>query len=369
MQRLSSGQQGRTPPSHGGATAFSRLPTEPPLIDGRFDWTVVFLSAWFVAGVFLDGWAHNHVPELESFFTPWHAVFYSGYAAVSGFLITAVMRHRRQGFGWRQALPAGYELSLLGVGIFLVGGIGDMVWHELFGIEVDVEALVSPTHLILAVGGSLIMGGPFFAAWQRSDIQSSTLGWKGGLPVVLSLTFVLSAWTFMTQFAHPLVDPWAAIGFRAPASSRHVTYLRQASGVAGILLQTGLSMGLVLLAALRWRLPFGSLSLVFGLNALFMSFMHDQYRFIPGATVAGLAADFLLRWLRPSAVRSTALRLFASGVPIVFYGVYFATLLVTSGIEWRVHLAAGSVVLAGIVGWLLSYLIVPPFQPSGREVS
>ncbi len=135
MQRILSGQQGRTLPGHGGATAFRRLPTERPLIDGRFDWTMVFLSAWFVAGVFLDGWAHNHVPELESFFTPWHAVFYSGYAAVSGFLLTALLRHRRQGFGWRQALPVGYELSLWGVGIFLIGGIGDMVWHELFGIE------------------------------------------------------------------------------------------------------------------------------------------------------------------------------------------------------------------------------------------
>ena len=40
-----------------------------------YDWTVVLLSVWFVGGLILDGWAHNHIPELESFFTPWHAAF------------------------------------------------------------------------------------------------------------------------------------------------------------------------------------------------------------------------------------------------------------------------------------------------------
>lgn len=190
-----------------------------------------------------------------------------------------------------------------------------------------------------------------------------------GLPVVLSLTFLFSGWTFMTQFAHPLVDAWAATGFRPPASSRHVAYLRQALGVASILLQTGLLMGLVLSVVLRWRLPFGSLSLLFGLNALLMSFMQDQYRFIPSAVAAGLAADLLLRWLRPSVVRSVALRLFAASVPVIFYAAYFAMLIVTSGVEWAVHLVAGSVVLAGIVGWLLSCAMVPPMQMLNREVS
>jgi hypothetical protein len=42
-----------------------------------YDWAVVALSVWFLGGLVLDGWAHNHIPELESFFTPWHAVFYS----------------------------------------------------------------------------------------------------------------------------------------------------------------------------------------------------------------------------------------------------------------------------------------------------
>jgi hypothetical protein len=336
-----------------------------PLIGGwGFDWAVIVLSGWFLAGVFLDGWAHHHIPELESFFTPWHAVFYSGFLAVASFLIATVLRNYRRGYAWQQALPPGYELSLLGVLIFMAGGIGDMIWHVLFGIEADVEALLSPTHITLAVGGTLIVGGPFRAGWRRTGVGTQDGGWAVQLPQLLALTFLLSLWTFMTQFVHPLVYPWAAAGFRPRAED--VTFLRQASGIGSILFQTGVLMGLAFLAIERWMLPLGGLMLVFTVNAMLMSFMHDQYRFIPVAAAAGIVADLLLRWLKPSATRLTALRLFAFAVPAVYYGLYFLLLLVTEGLGWSVHLWTGSIVLAGIVSWLLSYILVPPARPSGQ---
>jgi hypothetical protein len=113
-------------------------------------------------------------------------------------------------------------------------------------------------------------------------------------------------------------------------------------------------------------LPVGSLTLVFTLNAVLMSFMHDQYRFIPAAALAGLAADLLLRWLRPSVVRSGPLRLFAFAIPAIYYALYFVVLIVTQGLGWSVHLWTGSIVLAGVVGLLLSYLIIPPAQAYGQ---
>src|SRR5215469_15480156 len=33
----------------------------------RFDWMVVLLEAWWVEGVFVDGWAHNHGKVDQSF--------------------------------------------------------------------------------------------------------------------------------------------------------------------------------------------------------------------------------------------------------------------------------------------------------------
>jgi hypothetical protein len=330
-----------------------------------YDWTVVLLSLWFLAGVFLDGWAHNHIPELATFFTPWHALFYSGFMAVAGFLVATLVRNHAKGYAWRHAMPPGYELSFLGALIFMAGGIGDMIWHELFGIEANVEALLSPTHLILALGATLIMSGPFRAGWRRPfDQNDRTKGWTALLPEVLSLTFLLSLWSFMTQFAHPLVDPWAAAGIYP--RTQNFPLMRQSLGIISILLQTGLLMGLVLLAVLRWVLPIGSLTLVFTLNAVLMSFMHDQYRFIPAVALAGLAADLLLRWLRPSVVRSGPLRLFAFATPAIYYALYFVVLIMTQGLGWSVHLWTGSIVLAGVVGLLLSYLIIPPVQAYGQ---
>jgi hypothetical protein len=69
--------------------------------------------------------------------------------------------------------------------------------------------------------------------------------------------------------------------------------------------------------------------------------------------------------LRGSRLRNTplGLRLFAFGVPVAVYLVYFLSLLATTGIWWSVHLWLGSVALAGITGWLLSYVALPPAVP------
>jgi len=329
-----------------------------------YDWTVIFLSFCFVAGLFLDGWAHNHIPELESFFTPWHAVFYTGFLAVAGFLSATLVRNHVKGYPWQQAMPPGYELAILGVLTFMVGGIGDMIWHEIFGIEIGVEALLSPTHLILTAGMTLIISGPFRAGWRRlSDPHKPAPGWVALLPQLLSLTLLWSVWSFLTQFAHPLVNPWAAAGYRPPGPPSLVM-LRMSLGIAGFLLQTGVMMGCILYTMRRWTLPLGSLSLAFGLNAALMSFMHDQYRFIPGAALAGLGADLLIRWLKPSTARAGSLRLFAFSVPIIYYMLYYAALIVSQGLEWSVHAWTGSIVLSGIVGLLLSYVLIPPLRPS-----
>jgi hypothetical protein len=47
-----------------------------PMSSLSFDWAVTALSVWVVAGLYLDGWAHNHGKVDETFFTPWHAVLY-----------------------------------------------------------------------------------------------------------------------------------------------------------------------------------------------------------------------------------------------------------------------------------------------------
>jgi hypothetical protein len=148
---------------------------------------VTGVSAWLLGGLYLDGWAHRHLHNLESFFTPWHGVLYSGLLASAVFLIGAALRLRTPETPWWRSLPTGYGLSLAGVAVFVAGGIGDLLWHTLLGVEADLEALLSPTHLILAIGGVLIGSGPLRAAWRRPDIEGSLVAF---LPMLFSLTFL-----------------------------------------------------------------------------------------------------------------------------------------------------------------------------------
>ena len=110
-----------------------------------------------------------------------------------------------------------------------------MAWHIVFGIEANVEALLSPTHLILATGMFLIMSSNFRAWWARVPaIGKPSL--LEQLPMLFSLIFSLSMVTFMTQFAH-FIKVYAQVPRPLPV----VMELHQALGIAGYLLQTLLS--------------------------------------------------------------------------------------------------------------------------------
>ena len=174
----------------------------------RFDLLMVFLSFWFLCGLFLDGWAHNHGRVDDSFFTPWHAVFYSGFTIVAIAHLWILYRNVNRGIAFSQALPDGYNLSLLGVAIFALGGLGDMVWHTVFGIEENIEALLSPTHLMLGLGMFLIFSAPL-----RSFVARATKGggWLKWLPAILSMSFTISVMTFFLQYLFPLSFP---VGFQ-----------------------------------------------------------------------------------------------------------------------------------------------------------
>lgn len=129
-------------------------------------------------------------------------------------------------------------------------------------------------------------------------------------------------------------------------------------GVASILVQSALLMGCLLLATLLWKLPFGALTWIIFLSSLLMSTQHDHYELLPAAFLAGLLADLLLFWLKPSTSRRVPLALFAFVVPVILYGLYFLTVQLTVGVGWTLPLWLGSTFMAGIIGLLLSYLAV-----------
>ncbi len=140
-------------------------------------------------------------------------------------------------------------------------------------------------------------------------------------------------------------------------------------GMSSILIQSGLLLALVLLFIRRWgtTLPVGWLTFAFGLNALGLSFIHSTFWVVPVAGMAGIVADALYCWLRPDTRRMFQLRLFAAAVPVVLYSLYFLALFLLGGVWWQIHLWAGGIVLAGVTGWLVSYLMVPTLPARTHE--
>lgn len=70
---------------------------------------------------------------------------------------------------------------------------GAIATHPLFGIENDLEALLSPTHLVLGAGWFVLVGGPFRARWRRASDDG---GRSALYPALLSLTWMLPVLTF-----------------------------------------------------------------------------------------------------------------------------------------------------------------------------
>ncbi len=328
------------------------------------DILAVVTSGLFLLGLFLDGWAHNSIPNLETFFTPWHAVLYSGYFSVAILIGITQYRNVGKGYAWSRALPRGYGLSLLGVTLFFIGGAGDMVWHTVFGIEQNLEALFSPTHLLLATGAFLFMAGPLRSAWQRTGLH----GWRDLFPAILSVTLLFTLFSFFTQYANVFGNA-GVMNMPAPGGSSR--YFTEVASIVYILVPAALMMGSLFFLMRRWQLPFGSATLMFTFNALLMLLMrinfNDHYwLIIVAAALGGLLADILIARLQPSAARPNALRVFAFVVPVVYFLLTLGAIALSGprGLWWEIHTWLGVPFIAGAIGIGLSFLLVPPPIPT-----
>lgn len=181
-----------------------------PPSSSRFDWIFTALSFLFLSGLWVDGWAHFHGEVDGGFFTPWHFLFYSAFGIVALFLAYNQMRNTSQGYAFRRALPRGYWLSLVGAATFGLGGLFDMVWHIVFGIEAGTEALLSPSHIMLAIGMALVFTGPIRSVWARQKSgENIGRGWGTMAPALICATLTLALITFFTSYAHPIMLPLA----------------------------------------------------------------------------------------------------------------------------------------------------------------
>ena len=309
-------------------------------------------SLLLVLGLYLDGWSHGE--RAGGGLTLWHGLLYLGFAGTAAWILT---RNQRRGAWSLRAVPAGYRLALVGVGLAMVAVAGDTVWHTLFGASQGLGQLVSPFHLVLFAGACLLVSSALRAAWSgpsRARVPGLRVFW----PVVLSTTLVVA----MTAFFFQHVSPVAAALLPGGAPSAETARVYE---LLGLLAHNLLFVAPVLLLLLRWQTPLGTFTVMAGSVALLLATQTGLGLIgLAGAAVlGGAAADVAVTLLRPSPQRRWAARAVAVIAPAVYWTSHFALLGAGYGVRWEPEIWLGSVVWACLSGLTLALLMWPPAVP------
>ncbi|GGT40939.1 hypothetical protein ACFFV7_39950 [Nonomuraea spiralis] len=328
----------------------------------RADLVTALLGVWFGVGLMIDAWAHSNLTELETFFTPWHAAFYSGFAAVSGWIIWQVYRNVRLGRQGLAAVPQGYLAGLVAIPAFAVCGLADMTWHTVLGIETSIDILFSPSHLGLIVTMLLIITTPLRSAWSAPDVGvRPSLGRL--VPALAGLAFAATLVSLFLSYGDALQYGSADIvesfsDVRGPGADR----LAASMAISNVVL-----LAPVLLVVRRWNLPFGGVTVMYTVAAL-MPGSQTAFENLPTLltfVAAGLASDVLIRLLRPSGARRAAYWAFAGLSAFVTWSLYIAVASVAGGgLPAVPELWTGAPVVAGLIGLALGALFLPNALPA-----
>ncbi|MEV4575605.1 hypothetical protein AB0K16_20385 [Nonomuraea jabiensis] len=340
------------------------------------------LGIWFGVGLMIDAWAHGNLAELETFFTPWHAVFYSGFAVVSGWIGWQVWRNVHAGRQGPAAVPTGYLAGLVAIPAFAAFGIADMTWHTVLGIETTINIFFSPSHLGLVVTMMLIITTPLRSAWNAPDVGARpSLGRL--LPALLGLAFATTLVSLFLSYGDALqYRPQAIVqafsmaqgSGAAPRGGGPVAVRPSAERVAVAMVVTNVVvLAPVLFLVRRWLLPFGSVTVMYAVMAL-MPGAQTSFRSLPillSFVVAGFVSDLLIRRLRPSGERRAAYWAFAGLSAFVTWSLYVGAASATGGgLPAVPELWTGAPIVAGLIGLALGVLFLPnaataqPLPPS-----
>jgi hypothetical protein len=354
---------------NGSARVATMVPavTDRDVTTPREDLVTTVLAAVMVGGVLTDSWAHvNILDTIESFFTPWHAMLYTGFAAVAAWTFWLAFRRRpTMPRWWRTGWPVGYLIGAIGAVGFAVGGLLDMVWHTIFGVETSLDISFSPSHLLLSLSATLLLSSPVRSWWATGE---------GGLRAVSG---VLSL-GFATVFGGILLTTFSAFTSTAPTrpydyvngSASHVS---TALGMACYVITTVLLVVPVLLSHRRRPAP-GTATGVVAIVALFACTMYDlaptQTAAGAGAIVGAVIADVVLYRLDVTRGRDAWLRLPIAGAVLggLVWAGHLLGMHLATGLRWPVELWAGTVVVTALVGAGLGMLAERPIPSASARV-
>ena len=195
---------------------------------------------WFFIGAWIDSSAHTYLlDDIETFFTPWHAVLYSGYAF--SVLVAVYVKNKIKDYK--------FDVGVLGAVVFGIGGASDAVWHTLLGIETGVEPLVSPSHLMLFLGAFLMLDYVFTARPSTDKLDTAS---------VVAVSTIYGLIMFITQFLHPYLQ-------------YGVFFSYDDAFAAGTLFFQAMLAGIVFVYAIRFKMTSSQMFLLYFLSFVYVS--------------------------------------------------------------------------------------------------
>jgi hypothetical protein len=347
-------------------TATAPAVTVPPATRTE-DAVMALCGTVLIVGAATDGWAHNNILKQirqEGFITPWHGILYAGFAASAVWAVAVAYRRRHiVAEWWRDGWPAGYRVGALGLLIFLFAGGADAAWHTAFGIEVNIEALLSPSHLALAVGSVLFLSSPTRSWWA----QGCPTGWRAA-PGVWALALTTASAAVFFGYASPFYPAAATAHFDKGQPGSHA-YAVASLGLAGYVVTTVVLVVPLLLIYRRRAVP-GMLTAPVAAVALFAisgrEFPATETAGVVAAIIAAALVETVLFGLDRRRGADAALRLPIAGAvtATLLWSAHLLGLQLAAGIAWPLDLWSGTVVVTAAVGALIGGLAARPVPAS-----
>ena len=341
------------------AASTSRATDTPATtFSSRERWTLVASSLWLVIGLQLDAYAHTTTPDLETFWTPWHAVLYSGIAAC-GFALLWLLRSRLpKVITYRSLLretPTALRLPVVGMAMLLIGGGIDTLWHNLFGIEKGLEIFTSPSHYLIIGGMVLVAVGP---ALMLADSPVRRLAACDAALVTVSALLAVLPLHIYSRHASVLGEPRLGTG-----DDPMETWSLDGQMLHGYFGSTVLLLLPILLIGRRWGLPLGMPTVLVALQASLLWLMFGdpgtEWLFVSVAitsAVVELLARMVANRLRDLSADARWMLLgFVS--PILLWGAVFAVGSVVVGVGWGPHVLSGVLTFAALTGLGTSFVV------------
>ncbi|MBT8207291.1 MAG: hypothetical protein HKN07_08225 [Acidimicrobiia bacterium] len=309
----------------------------------REDVVTGLLAVVLVGGLYLDGWADHSLsgsPRIG-------IVFYGGFIAMVVWMFVITYRKVSVARPVRRSVPRGYRAGVIGVVVFVAGGIIDAWWHGAYGVEQGLAVLLSPTHLLLFSGLGLMVTSPFRASASRKEqapeIFSEYLG------ALLSMAAVTSLLAFVIAFGMGLV-PWRLEALYSPLDGSNELIV--AYQVLTMIMTTLVLVMPVVVFLRRWDPPPGAVTFVYAIYAVLSSALtgFDQPWIMAAPIGAGLVADLIIRLTGAGPRDLESVHMVAAAIPLVVWSLFVALVARFASVGWDVGLWSGAILLMSAVG-------------------